>query len=456
MGKNNWRDQDRPIFDSQKFGIVVNDPENPGARTIAEPHMANNNAEVTRTATGGMAAGHMPHFIDGSDAMANKGMTISFQHVPSEEDVTFKAFITAFNETFNCDWASETVYGRSDPIHMFKNTQREITLAFNVPAASEGESFENLARVQRLITFLYPSYTTDGSATTGGNQADVTNALTISNSPLVRLRIMNILAARPQIGDADGTVGGGNGGRASEAAVYSTLGTFERHVQDGGGGEWPSTSVGSNTIAGNYHGGLLGIIKNVSVNHNLDNPDHGVFEINQGTILPKMIEVNLTFSAIHEHTLGWFNDGAGSQVFANQLFPYGVNDASRFGEDGFDRTTGVPDPSTLARANNIAREMLTGELDELAEEVEQHDQDIANAEARYAGLFGKARFNKDIRRGRHLNNDYIQSAVRGRATQNLNSATNSALRSAGIDASSSTLDTYRDVGMEDNYEDFIG
>jgi|TARA_R110000787_G_scaffold227022_2_gene334795 hypothetical protein len=454
MGKTDWKGEGKPVFNSQKFGIVKSDPANPGKQVVVEPQLANNSSALVKTPAGGRAEGFMPHFVDGSDAMANKGMTISFQHVPSEEDVTFKAFITAFNETYNSDWASESVFGRSDPIHMFKNTQREITLAFNIPASSEGESFENLARVQRLITFLYPTYASDGSQTTAGNQADVTNALTISNSPLVRLRVMNILAARPQIGDADGSIGGGNGGRSAEAAVYSTLGTFDRHVKDGGAAAWPTTSIGSNTIAGNYHGGLLGIIKNVSVNHNLDNPDHGVFEINQGTILPKMIEVNLTFSAIHEHTLGWFNDGNGSQTFANQLFPYGVNDASKFGEGGLD-SMGPADPATLRNENNLARDKLTGRLDEMAEEVEQFEQDIANAEARYAGLFGKARFNKDISSGRYKDNEYIKSAVRGRATQNLNNATNSALRSAGADASSSTLDTYRDTGMEDNYEEFI-
>jgi hypothetical protein len=454
MGKTDWKGEGKPVFNSQKFGIVKSDPANPGKQVVVEPQLANNSSALVKTPAGGRAEGFMPHFVDGSDAMANKGMTISFQHVPSEEDVTFKAFITAFNETYNSDWASESVFGRSDPIHMFKNTQREITLAFNIPASSEGESFENLARVQRLITFLYPTYASDGSQTTAGNQADVTNALTISNSPLVRLRVMNILAARPQIGDADGSIGGGNGGRSAEAAVYSTLGTFDRHVKDGGAAAWPTTSIGSNTIAGNYHGGLLGIIKNVTVNHNLDNPDHGVFEINQGTILPKMIEVNLTFSAIHEHTLGWFNDGNGSQTFANQLFPYGVNDASKFGEGGLD-SMGPADPATLRNENNLARDKLTGRLDEMAEEVEQFEQDIANAEARYAGLFGKARFNKDISSGRYKDNEYIKSAVRGRATQNLNNATNSALRSAGADASSSTLDTYRDTGMEDNYEEFI-
>ena len=451
MGKIDWKNEKQPVFNSQKFGIVKADPSNPGEYQIVEPVLANNNSEIVRTQTGGQAQGFMPHFIDGTDAMANKGMTISFQHVPSDEDVTFKAFITAFNETYNSDWSSETVFGRSDPIHMFKNTQREITLAFNVPAATEGEAFENLGRVQRLITFLYPSYageTFSGNAGAAGsnNQADVMNALTISNSPLVRLRVMNVLAARPQIGDAAGST------RNIEEQVYSTLGTFERHVTDGGASEWPTTSIGSNRIAGNYHGGLLGIIKNVTVNHNLDNPDYGVFEINQGTILPKMIEVNMTFSAIHEHTLGWFNDGNGSQIFANQLFPYGVNDSARFGNEGLD-SLGPPDIDNLQRANNIGFEQMTGELDALAEEVEQFEQDIANAQARYSGLFGKARFKKDIKKGRYKDNPYIASAVRGRATQ----LEHAGYESATAGGSDTLLDTYRDTGGEnrDDFSEFI-
>ena len=136
MSKNDWKNGKLPVFDSQKFGIVVDDPADPSKKLVAEPFLANNAGDVVPTPAGGRAEGFMPHFIDGSDAMANKGMTISFQHVPSEEDVTFKAFITSFNETYNCDWGSETVFGRSDPIHMFKNTAREITLAFQVPAAT--------------------------------------------------------------------------------------------------------------------------------------------------------------------------------------------------------------------------------------------------------------------------------------------------------------------------------
>ena len=45
--------------------------------------------------------------VDGSDALANKGLVIGFHHVPSSTEVYFKAFITAFNETYSSDWNSE-------------------------------------------------------------------------------------------------------------------------------------------------------------------------------------------------------------------------------------------------------------------------------------------------------------------------------------------------------------
>ena len=34
------------------------------------------------------------YFVDGSDALANKGMMLGFHHIPSGQNVYFKAFIT--------------------------------------------------------------------------------------------------------------------------------------------------------------------------------------------------------------------------------------------------------------------------------------------------------------------------------------------------------------------------
>ena len=122
------------FFDTQKYGGLL--------KKAGEPIQ-----EVERD------AGNL-FYVDGSDALANDGLTIDFEHVPSGTKVYFKAFISAFNETYNSDWSEEAVFGRADPIRMFKQTTRSITLAFLVPAATLGEGYENLTRVQKLVQFL--------------------------------------------------------------------------------------------------------------------------------------------------------------------------------------------------------------------------------------------------------------------------------------------------------------
>ena len=67
--------------------------------------------------------------------------------------------------------------------------------------------------------------------------------------------------------------------------------------------------------------GLLGAITSMAVNHNLENSAIGVIEHAPNTILPKMVEINIEFSPIHESTLGWTETGASR----NGLFPYGVS-----------------------------------------------------------------------------------------------------------------------------------
>jgi len=256
-------------------------------------------------------------YVDGSDGLANqKGLVISFQHVPTGRSVFFKAFITAFNEAFSSDWSSEPVYGRADPIHLFKNTTRRISLAFMVPASTVGEAYENLGKVQSLIQFLYPNYTTAGAAQT------------ISQSPLVRLKVMNMLQTnKNQI-----TEPGVNWGPKS--SYYDNY----------------KTSIDSS-------GGLLGAISSVIVNHHLDDPSAGVFyksevagpgrgeasdlkdpwtgdAVASNTVLPKLIEINMEFMAIHEHPLGWdangnfgsLNPDYGYGTVSQEIvaFPYGV------------------------------------------------------------------------------------------------------------------------------------
>lgn len=226
-------------------------------------------------------------YVRATDAMANRGQVITFYHVNSGQNMAFKAFLTTYTDTFRPEWTSEAVFGRADPIYMYKNTVRSITIAFKVPAATQSEAWQNLSKVQKLTTFLYPNY----SAVAGSGRT--APAQTISGAPLVRMGFMNII----------------------------------RTTENGNG--QPAPGFGNAEIVPNAPTtGLLGVIQNVTINHNLDNGSStgGGFEQSQDgststSILPKFIEVNLDFAVIHETHLGWFDDG----TFSNDSFPYNTD-----------------------------------------------------------------------------------------------------------------------------------
>ena len=326
-------------------------------------------------------AADLSNLVDGSQALANKGYVIGFHHVPSATEVYFKAFITAFNETYASDWNSEVVYGRVDPIYMFKNTTRNITLAFNVPCSTEGEAYGNLAKIQTLLQFLYPTYENINSATT------------ITQSPLVRIQVMNLLTKdKNGIAAGDGPI------------LYNDYRS--------------TTDAASN--------GLLGAINNLSVNHNLENTEVGVIEKAEGTILPKMIEINLDFSAIHEQPLGW-QDG----TFRSQLFPYNAPKidenagASTLVDKSSFKPASLPDSSAYGEPINEAFStddegwtIIPGTTEDGQDSNPPvSDQGVANATARYAGLFGGIR-SQLFSRDEYIEN--IKSAVSGYKTKDQN------------------------------------
>lgn len=125
--------------------------------------------------------------VDGTDALANGGkFVISLHHLGSGKEVFFKAFITNYSENFNNEWKSEVVFGRTDPIYTYSSTRRTISLAFDVPASSEQEAYENMGRIQKLAQMQYSTY--DGIALAGHEEN-----YTITQAPLVRIKVMNLI-----------------------------------------------------------------------------------------------------------------------------------------------------------------------------------------------------------------------------------------------------------------------
>lgn len=335
--------------------------------------------------------------VDGTDALANKKeLVISFYHESSGRSVYFKAFITAFTETYNSNFTPHEAFGRTDPIYQYKNTTRKMSLTFEVPAASEGEAYENLGRVSALEQMLYANYSEVGSATT------------ISQAPLVRMKVMNLAQkATSEENKPPGRV---------DIDPRNVL--YESYKTDSS----PSS-------------GLLGIIDNLSVNHNISGDD-GVFHkmrpirndegqvIGQepvpNTILPKNIELSLAFSPIHETTLGWGKND--TQI--NNAFPYNI-----VTEDTMPEYTERIDKAHAAYNEQVAKEKAQQEARE------QRQQNIDNAKARYNGMLGGMRMRADERRAGRGNERALENLAYGRV--------------GGVEGASEAFDRVDEAFIED-------
>ena len=284
---------------------------------------------------------------DITDAYANElKMMISFLYIPSGKTVFFKAFITDYSETFNSNWKPETVYGRTDPLYTYGGTQRKVKLSFDVPASSESEAYENMTRIQRLIQFQYPSYFQTGVDENNSSE------YVIGQSPLVRIKAMNLIQSQLR-GEPPFTGWGNDPGRASAQTRKQEL----------------YNSYLSSPLPEN---GLLAAINNL--NYNIEITKAPLFEKAANTVLPQVYKVTVDFSAIHEQTVG-FNEN-GQPIDAN--FPYG---ASEFAVDAKQK---VAADASYAKRIQFERD-------------NQAAADIAKS--KFRGAFGKMRRRNAVKRG---------------------------------------------------------
>lgn len=237
-------------------------------------------------------------YVDTSDAYANyKQYVISFLHVPSNSTVFFKAYVTEYNESFNCNWTPNEVYGRTDPIQTYKNTTRNISLSFDVPAASMGEAYENLGRISKLVQMLYPTYASN----------ELGNGQIIGQAPLVRVKMMNLITK-----ERNGT-------------AYDDH-SFE---QTGWGREYDDLSAADRLAeyktAPDPRNGVLAAIGSMTYRSDLQKIQ--IFEKAANTVLPQSLSVSLSFAVIHEETVGW--DPSGNPL--DSSFPHKIELASAAG-----------------------------------------------------------------------------------------------------------------------------
>jgi len=160
-----------------------------------------------------------------------------------------------------------------DPIATFESTRRVSSLGFTVPSFSQEQAAHNLARINTLLSMLYPTYTAQGGDNVG---------TTVNMGPLVRIKYANI------IDNAD------NPGKG--LLGYITTGI---------------------TVTPDLEAGLFASTGKANAT-----------EIAGNEILYKSYNLNFELSVLHEHSLGFVkgttHGGADGWVFRSKAgaFPY--------------------------------------------------------------------------------------------------------------------------------------
>jgi hypothetical protein len=195
----------------------------------------------------------MSNLMGVKNLASNKAYKLYIKMFSTGEIIKFNAFVNSFSDDYKSSWNKQEVYGRMDPISTFKNTQRNISLDFDVPSESLEEAIENAKNADKLIQGLYPIYSSDAA------WGDERGTSILSSPPLVRLKFANLIASVNYISTPD----------EEDEKIVET--------------------------------GLLGFFDGFNFKPDLE---QGVHIYGDQNIVPKLFKVSLGFNVIHEHPLG--------------------------------------------------------------------------------------------------------------------------------------------------------
>jgi hypothetical protein len=126
-----------------------------------------------------------------SELKDGRKIDLHFWSLHTEKGVNFPGFITEFSDSYISNWNSQNVYGRMDPIPIYENTQRSLSVGFKIVAASIAESTEYQSRLNQLVQMLFPKY------------IEVQGVKLLNAAPVFRVKFGNFIGkSRSGVGSA--------------------------------------------------------------------------------------------------------------------------------------------------------------------------------------------------------------------------------------------------------------
>ena len=123
------------------------------------------------------------------DHLESEYVPFYFHDLRTNEIVSFHAFLSAIDESFNANYVKDTYFGRVDPVLGYTGTDRSINLSFHVIATSHADFDVMWWKINKLITMLYPQWSRGRKVEAGQDAFIQPFSQVMTSSPVIRLRL---------------------------------------------------------------------------------------------------------------------------------------------------------------------------------------------------------------------------------------------------------------------------
>ena len=222
---------------------------------------------------------------------------IKIKHVPTRLSVSFEGWVTQFADQYKSSWDSQQVYGRMDPLATFSNTNRDITLSFDVVSDSLADAASNLDAISQLIKFQYPVYRS------GPHRGDQN---TLRAAPLIQMQWTNLISSADTNGLLTGYMGGVNYSPDVEQGGF----IFNQDRQE--------LTVGGEVRK--IHRTISNPELFAETKRDATNQDVVIsnFAHPGKSYIPKKVNISLQFTVLHTHLTGWYSNKEGKYFFGSE------------------------------------------------------------------------------------------------------------------------------------------
>jgi hypothetical protein len=119
-------------------------------------------------------------------------MPFYLQDLRTNEIISFHAFIENMSDSFSANYDSTTAFGRIEPIHIYKNSSRDMGMSFTVVATNAQDHSEMWWKINKLLTLVYPQFTKGRELISDKDKFIQPYSQLIGASPMVRLRVGDV------------------------------------------------------------------------------------------------------------------------------------------------------------------------------------------------------------------------------------------------------------------------